>query len=111
MIEQPTTNATTSSTISVKDILGIGFRPASVFSGLTPGVTVVSVAPGSPAAKAGLTPGDIVTDSDGTPVNSADALLALLLTKQPGTKISLAWTDVLGTSHGTTIAVASGPPQ
>ena len=47
MIEQPTTNATTSSTISVKDILGIGFRHKRMiimcFSAIVLGAVLVAV--------------------------------------------------------------------
>ena len=47
-------------------------------AGLAPpvDVVVVSVAPGTPAAKAGLRPGDVVAAVDGRPVRSAAALAA-----------------------------------
>jgi S1-C subfamily serine protease len=42
------------------------------------GVLIISVAPGSPAARAGLREGDVVVEFDGQPVPSIDALHKLL---------------------------------
>jgi serine protease Do len=39
------------------------------------GIVVEDVAPGSPAAKAGLQPGDVITDVNGQPVHSASDLV------------------------------------
>jgi regulator of sigma E protease len=43
-----------------------------------PGIGIYGVAPGSPAATAGLQPGDTILEIDGTPVNSVDTLHALV---------------------------------
>jgi S1-C subfamily serine protease len=47
------------------------------------GVVVLAVAPGGPAAKAGLRPGDVITTFDNTPVVSADELLVLVRQHRP----------------------------
>lgn len=54
------------------------------------GVKVNIVAPGTPAAAAGLQPGDIITAVDGKPVVNADALETALKATSPNQKIELA---------------------
>ena len=53
------------------------------------GARVVSVAPGSAAADAGLQPGDIVTTVDDRPISSSTELTAAVRSRTPGDEISL----------------------
>ncbi len=53
------------------------------------GAVVTQVAPQSPAAKAGLRIGDVITSVDGQKVNDAGQLQVVVGEKQPGTKIEL----------------------
>ncbi len=53
------------------------------------GATVASVASGTPAARAGLEKGDVVTAFDGTSVADSDALTADVTTAKPGQKVTL----------------------
>jgi S1-C subfamily serine protease len=53
------------------------------------GVLVLSVQSGSPAEKAGITRGDILTEANGTAVNSAEALRALVAARAPGDTVAL----------------------
>ena len=53
------------------------------------GAIVVSVIPGSPAAKAGLRARDIITGIDGEVIDSADALIVALRTHKLGDTVSL----------------------
>ncbi len=55
------------------------------------GALVASVQPGTPAAKAGLKEGDIVTRVDGKPTDGADTLSAAIRSHQPGDKITLTY--------------------
>jgi serine protease Do len=48
-----------------------------------------SVVPGSPAAKAGIRSGDIVTDVNGTPIDQRNSLATLLAEYVPGDKVTL----------------------
>ena len=50
------------------------------------GVVAAEVAPGTPASRAGLLPGDVLLAISGQAVESRDAALALLATGEPGTR-------------------------
>jgi S1-C subfamily serine protease len=49
-----------------------------------PGVVVLAVMPGGPAAQAGIQPGDIITSVNGTAVTSSAALSQVLANLSPG---------------------------
>jgi len=66
---------------------------------------------GGPAASAGLTAGDVITAIDGRTVSSPSVITSVILTKKPGTKITVTYSDQSGTSQMTTVTLGSGPPQ
>jgi S1-C subfamily serine protease len=89
---------------------------ATAFIGLsldeTPnGIAVHSVVSSSPADKAGLVQGDVITTLDGTQVSSYNDVRSFLFAKHPGDNVTIAYTDPLGNPGTTTIVLASGPPQ
>ena len=53
------------------------------------GVPVLRVVPGSPAAAAGIQPGDVVLGADGQPVKRTADLIAAVAAKKPGDKVIL----------------------
>lgn len=57
--------------------------------GYQPGVGVVSVEENSPASKAGLVPGDIITEIDGEALTSTEVLTSILEEHKPGDVITL----------------------
>ena len=80
-------------------------------SGSTIGVLVTAVKPGSPAARAGLNPGDVIVSVSGHAVHTHAGLVARLLREHPGDRVRIAWADELGRRHAATVTLASGPPQ
>lgn len=82
----------------------------STGSAYRPGALVVSVVQASPAQAAELNAGDLITSIGGKAVSSLSSLTNILLTKTPGTRVTLVWIDRLGTSHSTSVVLANGPP-
>ncbi|GAA1255084.1 hypothetical protein GCM10009677_01130 [Sphaerisporangium rubeum] len=60
-------------------------------TGNTEGAVVASVQDGSPAARAGLREGDLITKIDGTQVTAADTVVGRIRSMTPGTKITLTY--------------------
>jgi S1-C subfamily serine protease len=75
------------------------------------GALVAGVVSGGPAASAGLVAGDVITAINGRTVSSPSAISALVLTKKPGAKITVAYVDQSGASHTATVTLGSGPAQ
>jgi S1-C subfamily serine protease len=73
-------------------------------------VFVVGVIPGSPAARAGLTSGDVITDVDGQRIRSTTDLSDILLPKLPGETVRIVWVNPSGTSQTAVVTLAAGPP-
>jgi serine protease Do len=60
----------------------------------TTGALISGVEPGTPGAKAGLKPGDIIRSLDGNPVRDPRTLRLAVASAKPGTKINLKiWRD------------------
>jgi serine protease Do len=53
------------------------------------GAFVQDVAPGGPAAKAGLKPGDVIREFNGSPASDSGALLAMVADSNPGSTVTL----------------------
>jgi serine protease Do len=74
--------------------IGIQFRPnlsgaVNRIYGFKTGVLVQQVQPGGPADKAGLKPGDIITQVDGRPIKDGDDLVNEIASRKPGSSIRL----------------------
>ena len=75
------------------------------------GALVAGVVSGGPAARAGLTAGDVITAIDGRTLSSPTAISSSVLLRKPGAKIRVAYVDQSGASHASTVTLGSGPPQ
>ena len=75
------------------------------------GVVVAEIVPGSPVARAGINPGDLLTTFDGEAISSSTRLTSLISTKSPGDTVRIRWIDQYGEGHAATLRLAAGPPQ
>jgi S1-C subfamily serine protease len=69
----------------------------------------VGIMPGLPAAKAGLTPGDMIVSVTGDAVTSPSGIQDLLEPYHPGNRVSIGWQDLSGQAHTATVVLATGP--
>jgi S1-C subfamily serine protease len=92
------------------EIGSTGFGPGGSRTA-SAGALIAGTLAGGPAASANLTSGDVITAINGHTVSSPSTITSLLLTKKPGTKITVTYTDQSATSHMTTVTLGSGPPQ
>lgn len=88
--------------------IGVGIADAQELGG-PPGAVVRQVLPDTPAGKAGLRPGDVITAVDGTPVNSAADLSNLMDQRRPGNTVMLTWIDRFGNPRTVPVLLAKGP--
>jgi putative serine protease PepD len=75
-------------------------------SGTTP--RIVSVRSNTPAAKAGLRVGDLITALSGTQISSSDDLRAAINSRKPGDRVSVTFTRN-GKKHTVSLTLASRP--
>jgi S1-C subfamily serine protease len=99
-----------SSTIHVGDTAFLGVEVEENGDGGS-GAVVTSVVPGSPAAAAGLAPGDLITSFGGQTVSSPTGLTTMVVTERPGVSISATYIDQEGATQTANVALASGPPR
>ncbi len=73
------------------------------------GALICSVYPGTPAAKAGLAAGDVITSVNGQPVSSANGLTTVMRKYKPGSTISLGYVSISRQSHTSSLTLIPGP--
>jgi S1-C subfamily serine protease len=73
------------------------------------GAGVAGITPGTPAAWAGLVPGDVITSIGGHTVTSAMSVRSVLSAYHPGDTASLHWVDQADHTHTAAIVFAAGP--
>ncbi len=84
--------------------VSIGAIPDFAFQG--PGLRIDGVVPGSPAEKAGMQAGDILTHLNGSEVKGLGGFNELLKKLEPGDKVELHWTRAGAEQKATVTAVA-----
>jgi hypothetical protein len=94
--------------------LGILAAPLSddmrEIAGTGEGVLVDSLTDSSPAAKAGLLPGDVITRIDGQPVTTLDELVERLRTRKPGDEIEVTYYR-MGKRQETRVTLGEAPAR
>jgi S1-C subfamily serine protease len=103
-------HATATVHIGTTAMLGVQVASGQTY-GAASGAVIAGVLSGGPAAKAGLTGGDVITAVGGHAVTSPTGLTTLLLGHKPGDKVSVRYLDQTGASHTVTVQLAAGPPQ
>jgi serine protease Do len=73
------------------------------------GALVCYAYPGTPAYKAGVRPGDVITRVSGQSVSTANGLTSVMLKYKPGTTVSLTWVDTQKQSHTSSLTLINGP--
>jgi S1-C subfamily serine protease len=91
--------------------LGVSLASATGFEGDGSGAVVEGVSAGSPAAKAGLGSGDVITAVAGRRVRTGAALRALMVRLTPGQVVRVTWVDPFSGRTTARVRLASGPPQ
>lgn len=84
---------------------GGGLRGGSSGSG----PVVADVQSGSPAERAGIGQGSVITSVAGKTVRSVDDIASALAPHHPGDKVDVSWTDSSGGRHTAGVTLASGP--
>lgn len=75
------------------------------------GAVVEQALPGTPAARAGITGGDVIIAAGGHRVAGPNGLQAALERFHPGNRVSVTWMDQAGATHSATVVLANGPAQ
>jgi S1-C subfamily serine protease len=73
------------------------------------GALVCNVYPGTPAYKAGVRAGDVITGVSGRSVTTANGLTSVMLKYKPGATVSLTWVDMGKQSHTSPLTLINGP--
>jgi len=95
--------------IGATPFLGISLSSSSG-SGVG-GTFITGVGPNSPAARAGITVGGLITRIDGISILSPEQLTTYLLRHRAGDTVTLRWIDRAGMGHTTRVKTTAGPPQ
>ncbi|HUW78943.1 MAG TPA: trypsin-like peptidase domain-containing protein [Candidatus Nanopelagicaceae bacterium] len=77
--------------VSTHPIIGVSLTSSYAGAGAQIASTAGSVMAGSPAAKAGLKPGDVITGIDGKKVANADELIVAIRAHAPGDRVDLTY--------------------
>lgn len=96
-------------TSSHRAALGVQVQTVTGLDGQPAGVGIVAVTPGGAAAKAGLQPGDVITEVNGTATSDTEALAAVLAGLRPGQQVSVNVTKADGSTATVHLALGQLP--
>lgn len=75
------------------------------------GALIIGELCGTPADKAGLVAGDVITSVGGHKVSSPKQLTSIMLGFRPGSPVKVTWMDVSGQTHTSTLTLVQAPPR
>ena len=75
----------------------------------TVGVTIDGTLAGTPADKAGLVDGDIITSVGGTLVNTVEEIRSVVRAHEPGDVVTVIYTDAGGVERSVDVTLTEGP--
>ncbi len=88
-----------------------GLTAPSAIAPVSSGTLIDGTICGSPADKAGITGGSVITAVNGQAAGSPDQLSRVLARFHPGDTISVTWVSPSGQHTTSSIRLAAGPPQ
>jgi S1-C subfamily serine protease len=74
------------------------------------GAYVEAVETGSPAAGAGIVPGDTIVTVGAATISAAADLSNALAGDEPGQSVTVGWVDPSGATHSASVQLTTGPP-
>jgi len=77
----------------------------------TSGALIIGELCGTPADKAGIVAGDVITAVGGQTVSSPAQLTGIMRGYRPGMSVLVTWVDVHGQTHQSTLALIQAPPR
>ncbi len=75
------------------------------------GALIIGELCGTPADKAGIIAGDVITAVGGHAISSPKQLTSVMLSFRPGNAVKVTWVDVSGTTHKGTLDLVQAPPR
>src|SRR6266705_1486463 len=101
--------------IGATGLLGVGVMSAdqAAANGISAGsgAVVQQAIAGTPAARAGITGGTVITAAGGHRVSGPNGLQSALERYHPGDRVTITWSDQSGQTHSATMVLANGPAQ
>jgi len=92
------------------EVTDVDEAPFGYTAPLSYGALVVTVQPKSPAATAGISPGDIITAVDTKEISQASDLESAMNAFHPHDRVTIRWVDTTGHQHRAAVSASSGPP-
>jgi S1-C subfamily serine protease len=86
-----------------------GTTPSTYRAPTRNGAVIIAVVSGAPAQKAGLVAGDVIVAVDGHGITSPTALTTEMNLHRVGQSVTIAWLNVNGQRHSSSLTLVAGP--
>ena len=90
---------------------GLGGSGGFSAPAISSGALICAVYSGTPANRAGLAAGDVITNANGKAISGATGLIAITAGLRPGAAMSLKYVDAGGATQSATVALIEGPAK